>query len=253
MILNLRRPIAAILFVPIVVFFGARAALAQAGPAIPWDPALTITRTSADEDIKNVLRGLLQANGNSVIFSPDVQGPVSFHLDRVPVSAAFEQLIQEHNLAYGYNPATNTVNVTTLAADLQRVKSGSFVPLDSVSYDELTRAMMNFGLPAQNLKYDPGTRTVSIGGDMEHAQQIADLGKALDAAPAVRATAMDRLRKVIDRVDIIPTIGGRGAGFEVRLVGKLADLLTLARGGNVGGTDGGYGLVRVEGIEPPWP
>ncbi|HEY4265619.1 MAG TPA: secretin N-terminal domain-containing protein [Micropepsaceae bacterium] len=172
---------AVIFLIPLCLFFGARAALAQTS-SIPWNQSLTVSRTSSDEDIKTVLRSLLQANGTSVIFTPEVQGPISFRLNKVPIAAAFDQLIQEHNLAYGYNPATNTVNVTTLAADSQRVKSGSFVPLDAVSYDELLRAMMNFGLSAQNLKYDAGTRTVALSGDAEHVQQIADLIKTLETA-----------------------------------------------------------------------
>src|SRR3954469_23154672 len=105
-------------------------AFAQAGPPIPWDKSLTITRTSSEEDIKNVLRSLLQANGLSVIFSPDVQGTISFRLEKVPIASAFDELVQEHNLTYTYNPNSKTVNVTTLAADAERAKSGSFVPLD---------------------------------------------------------------------------------------------------------------------------
>jgi type II secretory pathway component GspD/PulD (secretin) len=173
---------AAILLIPLCVFFGTHTALAQAGSSIPWDESLTISRTSSDEDIKTVLRSLLQANGTSVIFAPDVQQSISFRLNKVPIAAAFDQLIQEHNLAYAYNPATNTVNVTTLAADSERVKSGSFVPLDAVSYDELLRAMMNFGLPTQNLKYDSGTRTVALSGDAEHVKQITDLIRTLETA-----------------------------------------------------------------------
>ena len=172
----------AILLIPLCLLFGMTGAIAQTGSPIPWDASLTISRTSSDEDIKAVLRSLLQANGQSVIFAPDVQGAISFRLNKVPVASAFDQLIQEHNLAYAFNPATNTVNVTTLAADSQRVKSGTFVPLDSVSYEELLRAMMNFGLSAQNLKYDAGTRTIALSGDSEHVQQIADLIKTLETA-----------------------------------------------------------------------
>lgn len=173
-------------FTALVLFLwlasASEAAFAQAGPPIPWDKSLTITRTSSEEDIKAVLRSLLQANGLSVIFSPDVEGTISFRLEKVPVASAFDELVQEHNLAYTYNPNSKTVSVTTLAADAERAKSGAFVPLDQVTYDELTRAIANFGLTTQSLKYDPGTRTVAISGDMEHVQQIADLIKTLETA-----------------------------------------------------------------------
>ncbi len=174
--------LATALAIPIWLASASNSALAQAGPPIPWDASLTITRTSSDEDIKNVLRSLLQANGLSVIFSPDVQGTVSFRLDKVPINSAFDQVVQQHNLAYTYNPAAKAVSVTTLAGDSERLKSGTFVPLDRVTLDELTRAMNNFGLDAQNLKYDPGTRTIAINGDTEHVQKIADLIKTLEAA-----------------------------------------------------------------------
>jgi len=133
------------LLVPFWLATASDVAYAQAGPPIPWNKSLTITRTSSDEDIKNVLRSLLQANGLSVIFSPNVGGRISFRLDKVPIDSAFDQLVQEHNLAYTYNPDAKTVNITTVAADAERAKSGAFVPLDQVTYEELLRAIANFG------------------------------------------------------------------------------------------------------------
>ena len=170
------------LLVPFWLATASDAAYAQAGPPIPWNKSLTITRTSSDEDIKNVLRSLLQANGLSVVFSPNVAGRISFRLDKVPIDSVFEQVVQEHNLAYTYNPGAKTVSITTVAADAERAKSGAFVPLDQVTYEELLRAIANFGIAAQSLKYDAGTRTVAINGDTEHVQQIADLIKTLETA-----------------------------------------------------------------------
>src|SRR4051812_8846221 len=91
------------LLVPFWLATASDVAYAQAGAPIPWNPSLTITRTSSDEDIKNVLRSLLQANGLSVIFSPNVGGTISFRLDKVPIASAFNQVVQEHKLAYTYN------------------------------------------------------------------------------------------------------------------------------------------------------
>jgi type II secretory pathway component GspD/PulD (secretin) len=157
-------------------------AQSQSQAQIPWDTTLTITRTSSDEDIKTVLRSLLQANGVSAIFAPEVQGTVSFRMDKVPISAAFEQLIDEHGLAYAYNPASNAVTVTSIAAGAARAGSATFVPLDQVPYDELTRAMNSFGIAARGVKYDSGTRTVAISGDPQHVQEVADLIKTLETA-----------------------------------------------------------------------
>src|SRR5579883_1837007 len=65
---------------------------------IPWNRSLTITRTSSDDDIKNVFRSILQANGLSVAFGPAVHDTVSFHMEQVPIQQAFEQLIDQHHL-----------------------------------------------------------------------------------------------------------------------------------------------------------
>ena len=65
---------------------------------IPWNRSLTITRTSADDDIKNVFRSILQANGLSVSFGPQVRDTVSFHMEQVPIQQAFEQVIDQHHL-----------------------------------------------------------------------------------------------------------------------------------------------------------
>jgi type II secretory pathway component GspD/PulD (secretin) len=169
---------AAVLF----LLAGVPVAWAQSTPEIPWNRSLTITRTSQDEDIKNVLRSLLQANGTSVIFGPGVQGTVSFRLDKVPVYSAFGQLVEEHNLNSTYDPGTNTVTVASVSAETAGGKSGSFVPLDQVSYDELTQAMASFGIAVRGLRYDPGTRTVAITGDTQHVQEIADLIKTLETS-----------------------------------------------------------------------
>jgi type II secretory pathway component GspD/PulD (secretin) len=212
--------LAAILLIALCPFFGARGVVAQMS-SIPWDESLTVSRTSSDEDIRTVLRSLLQANGTSVIFAPDVQGTISFHLNKVPIAAAFDQLVQEHNLAYTYNAPTKTVNVTTLAADSQRVKSGSFVPLDAVSYDELLHAMMNFGLSTQNLKYDAGTRTVAISGDVEHVQQIADLIKTLETAHQRQKERMgaDRTRELqLKRAELAQQAYEELKHFQVKVI-----------------------------------
>jgi type II secretory pathway component GspD/PulD (secretin) len=171
-------------FVAVVLFqlAGVPIAWAQSTPEIPWNRSLTITRTSQDEDIKNVLRSLLQANGTSVIFRPGVQGTVSFRLDKVPAYSAFDQLVEEHNLNSTYDPTTNTVTVASVAAETAGGKSGSFVPLDQVSYDELTQAMASFGIAVRGLRYDPGTRTVAITGDAQHLQEITDLIKTLETS-----------------------------------------------------------------------
>src|ERR1700712_5689037 len=97
------------------IMFGAGAPAAAQG-GIPWNHSLTITRTSSDDDIRNVFRSILQTNGLSVSFSPSVRDTVSFHLEGVPIDQAFEQLIDQHHLTYSYNPATKTVFINAVGS-----------------------------------------------------------------------------------------------------------------------------------------
>ena len=200
---------------------GAPAAWAQARSEIPWNKSLTITRTSLDEDIKNVLRSLLQANGTSVIFGPGVQGTVSFRLDKVPVNSTFEQLLEEHNLSSAYDPVTNTATITSIAAETDGGKSGTFVPLDQVTYDELTQAMASFGIAARGLRYDPGTRTVAILGDAQHVQEIADLIKTLETAHLKQRDRLgaDRTRELqLKRAELAQQAYDEAKNFQVKVI-----------------------------------
>lgn len=180
---SLRWLAAALITIFVVLFALTRPAGAQA-PTVPWDSALTITRTSSGEDIKNVLRSIVQANGLSIIFAPDVQGTVSFRLDRVPLSMAFEQLIDENGLAYTYNAGTRTVNVSALGGGGEGggERAATFVPLGQVTYREVVDAMASFGVPAQGIRYDAGSRTVAISGPTERIQQVTNLIATLETA-----------------------------------------------------------------------
>ncbi len=114
--------------------------------------------------------------------TPEIPWNKSLSLDKVPVHSTFDQLVEEHNLSSAYDPVTNTATITSIAAETDGGKSGTFVPLDQVTYDELTQAMASFGIAARGLRYDPGTRTVAILGDAQHVQEIADLIKTLETA-----------------------------------------------------------------------
>jgi type II secretory pathway component GspD/PulD (secretin) len=205
--------------VQLCVLFGAELASAET-PRIPWDKSLTVTRTSSDEDIKTVLRSLLQANGVSVIFGPDVQGNVSFRLDKVPISTAFEQLVDEHSLAYVYDGSTNTVAISSLAEG-DRAKPTTFVPLDQVTYGEVTRAMESFGLSSRGVKYDSGTRTVAISGDTQHVQEIADLIKTLETSHQKQRDRLgaDRTRELqLKRAELAQQAYEDIKKFEVKVI-----------------------------------
>ena len=215
------RSLGFIILLQLCVIAGAPAARAQAAPEIPWNKSLTISRTSQDEDIKNVLRSMLQANGTSVIFGAGVQGKVSFRLDKVPVHSTFDQLVEEHNLTSTYDPVTNTATISSIAAETDGGKSGTFVPLDQVTYDELTKAMGSFGIAVRGLRYDPGTRTVAILGDAQHVQEIADLIKTLETSHLRQRERVgaDRTRELqVKRAEQAQQAYDEAKNFQVKVI-----------------------------------
>jgi type III secretion system YscC/HrcC family outer membrane pore protein len=149
---------------------------------IPWNRSLTITRTSSDDDIKNVFRSILQANGLSVAFGPAVHDTVSFHMEQVPIQQAFEQVIDQHHLTYSYNNSTKTVFINAPVAGGGDAKGSAFITLSFTSYQEVLQAVNNLGLGMGGLKYDAASRTLAVSGDAERIKQIQTLVENLDAA-----------------------------------------------------------------------
>src|SRR5689334_17349559 len=149
---------------------------------IPWNRSLTITRTSADDDIKNVFRSTLQANGLSVAFGPQVRDTVSFHMEQVPIQQAFEQVIDQHHLTYSYNDATKTVFINAASTGSGDAKNSAFITLSTVSYQEVVQAVNNLGLGLGGLKYDAASRTLAVSGDEGRVKQIQTLVQNLEAA-----------------------------------------------------------------------
>jgi type III secretion system YscC/HrcC family outer membrane pore protein len=177
---------------------------ARAQEEIPWNHSLTITRTSSDEDIRNVLRSILQINGLSVSFGPAVRQTVSFHLEHVPVDQAFERLVDQYHLTHSYNPATKTVFINAASdaagAGPSQTRPTTFLTLNAASYQDVVQAITNLGLGLGGLKYDAGSRTLAISGDAERTRQIETLVANLEASRrrGGRGTAAP------DEVKIIP-------------------------------------------------
>src|SRR3954469_16333331 len=149
---------------------------------IPWNRSLTITRTSADDDIKNVFRSILQANGLSVSFGPAVRDTVSFHMEQVPIQQAFEQVIDQHHLTYSYNDSTKTVFINAPSGGASDAKNSAFITLSTVSYQDVVQAMNNLGLGLGGLKYDAASRTLAVSGDEGRVKQIQTLVENLESS-----------------------------------------------------------------------
>jgi type III secretion system YscC/HrcC family outer membrane pore protein len=149
---------------------------------IPWNRSLTITRTSADDDIKNVFRSILQANGLSVSFGPGVRDTVSFHMEQVPIQQAFEQVIDQHHLTYSYNGATKTVFINAASSGASDAKNSAFITLSTVSYQDVVQAVNNLGLGLGGLKFDAASRTLAVSGDEGRIKQIQTLVENLESS-----------------------------------------------------------------------
>ena len=77
---------------------------AQESRTIPWTTGGTYSWTAVDEDIKLMLRRVIQADGKlRPIIKPEVKGAVTVQFQNVPLAAAFNQLIQENNLDFVYD------------------------------------------------------------------------------------------------------------------------------------------------------
>jgi type III secretion system YscC/HrcC family outer membrane pore protein len=202
---------------PLVLLLSAATASAQ---EIPWDRSRIISRTSSGEDIRTVLRSFAQSGGFNVVFAPEVGGTVSFRLERVPLPIAFDQIIEENGLTYTYSAPTRTLDIAALVGGGQ-IGSTTFIPLDQVTYGEVSQAMTNLGVPAQGVRYDPGSRTVAVTGDAARVQQITNLVNTLETARERQRTRVGEARErevEIRQAELAQRAYADLARFEVKVV-----------------------------------
>ncbi len=162
------------------------ALLAFAGPAtasedaarIPWKSGVTFSRTSVDDDLRNVLRAVLGASDLSVIFRPGVEGKVSFTFRDMGLEAAFDQLLGENGLRAGFNPATRTVTIGPAASAQSSLRH--FITLQNVEWASLRQMLVSFGIGTDGIAYDPQTSLLGVTGDSARVAQVEDLVKTLE-------------------------------------------------------------------------
>ncbi|MBF0561426.1 MAG: type II secretion system protein GspD [Alphaproteobacteria bacterium] len=171
-----------------MMVIGATVPGTTAATDIPWKD-VTWEHTSVDEDIKDVLRALLSADGLQVIFRPGVKGPVSTHISSMPLRAAFTMLMTENNLEYSYDPGTKMV--TILQGGAKGEMSQDFVSLGLVNPDDLVGAMKDFGLGG-NIKINKGTNTALLKGTPDQVKLLKDL--ITDMATSAGKVAADRAK-----------------------------------------------------------
>lgn len=189
--MNLIWSIVRFFFVTVVCGFVLVPSLAaQESRTIPWTSGSTYTWTAVDEDIRLMLRRVIQADGNlRPIIKPEVKGTVTVQFRKVPLAAAFNQLIQENNLDYRYNPDDRTVTVFAKSRGPEpTVTRRDFLSPEAVTFDDIRRALNAFRLGMEGITFDKATNTISIVGSEQRISEIKRLVERLDAsAKAKRA------------------------------------------------------------------
>jgi len=164
------------------------AALAQGKPSIPWNQDVSYSLTTVDEDIRLLLRRVVEADGNlRVILKPGVKGEATVQFRNVPLAAAFNQLIEEYDLDYTYRGAIRTITVfpKTQVVQARAIQRG-FITLQAISFDAVRRALTTFGLGEEGVSFDAGSRTVSVFGTGDRVDGIRNLIERLDASALKR-------------------------------------------------------------------
>ena len=145
---------------------------------IPWKSGASFSRTSVDDDLRNVLRAVLGASDLSVIFRPGVEGKVSLAFRDMSPQAAFDQLVAENGLHTAFNPATRTVTIGP-AASAQNTQR-HFVPLRNVEWTSLRQMLVSFGIGTEGIAFDPQTSLLGVTGEPARVAQVEDLVKTLE-------------------------------------------------------------------------
>jgi len=152
-------------------------------------------RVSVDEDVKNVLRGILRQNELEVVFRPGVVGTVTFEFLNIPLRGAFRKLLAENKLAYDFDKETKLVTVYP-ASDTAR--SRAFVPLRFVTESQIKAAVERFGLKGRVI-VDTSTNTAQIEGTRSQVGNLQDMIKRMDDAETARNKAeLERKKRVIE-------------------------------------------------------
>jgi len=157
-------------------------------------------RVSVDEDVKNVLRGILRQNGQQVIFREGVEGSVTYEFENMSLRAAFNKLLIENSLEYVFDSSQNLVTVF-LASESK--SSQAFVPLKHATPDQVRSAVDRFDLGG-SVTVDPDLKTAFIRGTPEQVKPLQDLIQRLDDAEGARVEArLSRERETLERQKLI--------------------------------------------------
>jgi type II secretory pathway component GspD/PulD (secretin) len=171
--------------VALTVCFDADSSFAQGKPQLPWAQGRTLEYNAVNQDLKLLLRSIIRADGGfNIIIKPEVKGEVTVQFRKVPVAAAFNQVIEENNLDYTYAVREKTVTVFPRSGGRSLIRA--FVTPAVAKFGAIQRALRTHGLGTDGLAFDASSNTVSIFGELGRVKDISDLIKQLDAAELQR-------------------------------------------------------------------
>lgn len=155
---------------------------------LPWKNDISYSRTSVDDDVRAVLRSILQTAGLSAFFRPGVDGRVSLKFDQVQPQHAFEQIVTEQGLGYEYNPDTRTVTVFPAQSSADQAPRRQFITLTHASFGSIRSMLLRFGVGMDGIAFDSPTSTVLIEGRPDRIEEVSALIARVEDSAAIRKT-----------------------------------------------------------------
>jgi type II secretory pathway component GspD/PulD (secretin) len=161
--------------------FGADDSFAQGKPRLPWTDGKIIEYNAVDQDLRNLLRSIVRADGGfNIIVKNEVKGQATIQFDKTPVAAAFNQVIEENDLDYTYSESEKTVTIFPNAGG--KAVSRVFLTPAVATFDEIKNALRRHGLGEDGVSFDISSNTISITGEPDRVGEIGSLVKQIDAA-----------------------------------------------------------------------
>lgn len=148
---------------------------------IPWKSQI-YERSYSDADIRSVLGDILKENGLSASFRPDVKGIITFKFNNMSLQAAFNKLINEHNLEAFYDSDSRTV---TFSAP-QRRKLIALAYIKPTQFQVLAKKLLRIDVVGD----DEHGIVIANGSDAQ-LLQLSELAQQLDKAEESRNKALD--------------------------------------------------------------
>jgi type II secretory pathway component GspD/PulD (secretin) len=148
---------------------------------IPWKSQI-YERSYSDADIRSVLGDILKENGLSASFRPDVKGSITFKFNNMSLQAAFNKLINEHNLEAIYDADSRTV---TFSAP-QRRKLIALAYIKPSQFQVLAKKLLRIDVVGD----DEHNIVIANGSDAQ-LTQLSELAQQLDKAEESRNKALD--------------------------------------------------------------